>query len=278
MRLYRETAYEIGELITRRYSTSFTFGVRALAKRFRAPIFGVYGFVRVADEIVDEMRDHDRARVFEGFAEETDRAFRLGVSSNPAIEAYRDVAERYGFEPELTRAFLASMRADLTKRVHDKASFEEYVYGSAEVVGLMCLRVFVEGDERRYRELAPRARALGSAFQKVNFLRDLKADVTERGRVYLPGVLSPEDVNEEAKRAMEREVEREFAFALEGIRRLPDGARLGVHSAYSYFMKLFKQIGETPVEELMARRLRVPNGVKLALLARSTLLVGVNRI
>jgi phytoene/squalene synthetase len=245
-------------------------GIRSLHKRFHAPINAIYGYVRVADEIVDTFLDFNRAELLDRFRKETYLALDEGVSTNPVIHAFQEVVRKYGIEIELIDAFLDSMAMDLDQDRYDRQGFEGYIYGSAEVVGLMCLRVFCEGDRDQFEELRSPAKSLGAAFQKVNFLRDLKEDYGDLGRIYFPGV-DFSSFSERDKEEIEAEIEKDFADALEGIMNLPRGAKFGVYLAYVYYKKLFDRIRKTPASEIMARRIRVSNPRKVLLLARSYL-------
>lgn len=255
---------------TSAYSTSFALGVRSLHPRFRDPIHAIYGFVRFADEIVDTFHGHDKKELLAHFRADTERAIRDRISLNPILHSYQGVVNMYGIERELYDAFLRSMEMDLTDTRHDQRSYETYILGSAEVVGLMCLRVFCEGDEARYQALKPSAMKLGSAFQKVNFLRDLHDDHQHLGRTYFPGVdvrrLSAID-----KTAIEADISADFDAAIVGIRQLPNGARFGVYVAYVYYKALFQKICRMPTDRILRERIRVPNRDKLALLTTSYL-------
>lgn len=268
--LYTDTCLDASRLITERYSTSFTMGIKTLDKRFHKAIFGIYGFVRFADEIVDTFHDHDKAALLQQFRADTFEAIAQGVSFNPVLHSFQWAVNTYRIDHSHIEAFLHSMALDLTEQAYDEAGYREYIWGSADVVGLMCLRVFVEGDDARYQELEPPAIALGSAFQKVNFLRDLKSDFDDRGRVYFPGV-DFATFNEADKRAIEADIAADFDKALTGIRQLPDGARLGVYLAYTYYRKLFDKIQKASPASVKANRIRIPDGRKMTLLLGSYL-------
>ena len=266
--LYHEVCRECASLITRRYSTSFSLGIRVFDKPLRAPIYGIYGFVRFADEIVDTFHDKDKATLLERFRRDTYLAIEEGISLNPVLHAFQEVANKYNIGRDLIDPFLDSMAMDLEfSRYHD-GLYKEYIYGSAEVVGLMCLRVFVDGDDAEYERLRDPARALGSAFQKINFLRDIKSDYEERGRVYFPGV----DYNafdQDTKAAIEADIKADFDYAYTGIKQLPHSARLGVYLAYVYYTKLFQKIKNAPATRVAEERIRVPDTRKVYLLASS---------
>lgn len=266
--LYHQTTFECAKLITQRYSTSFTLGIKTLHKSYHMPIYAIYGFVRYADEIVDTFHEFDKSRLLKEFRADTDRALRDKISFNPVLHAFQLVVHQYKIEYELIDAFLHSMELDLTETEYTQSGYETYIYGSAEVVGLMCLRVFCDGDEAQYQSLKEPARRLGAAFQKVNFLRDLKSDWQDRGRVYFPGIdfgqFSVAD-----KEAIEQDIQDDFDAALEGIKRLPTGARQGVYLAYIYYLKLFQKIKGTPVKMILKHRIRIPDGRKMWLLVKS---------
>ncbi|MEY3678446.1 MAG: hypothetical protein RI924_587, partial [Bacteroidota bacterium] len=228
--LYDETCLECSKLITKKYSTSFSTGIRAFDKRFHYPIYAIYGFVRYADEIVDTFHEHDKTQLIANFRLETATAIAQKISLNPVLHAFQLVVNQYQIDQQLIEAFLKSMEMDLDKQTYDQQAYEEYIYGSAEVIGLMCLRIFCEGDDARYQALVGYARKLGAAFQKINFLRDIRSDYEERGRVYFPGV----DFNsftEQNKQAIEADIQIDFDEGLKGIRLLPLPCRQGVYIA-----------------------------------------------
>lgn len=268
MSLFNQTALECSKLITERYSTSFTLGIKTLDKKFHLPIYAIYGFVRYADEIVDTFHDHDKKRLLDRFRADTYLAIEEGICLNPVLHSFQMVVREYGIERELIDAFLRSMEMDLYRHDYDAAGYSDYIYGSAEVVGLMCLRVFCEGNGEEYDRLREPARKLGSAFQKVNFLRDIKSDYQERGRTYFPGV-DFTDFSRDAKQLIEDDIQRDFDEAYQGILALPRGARMGVHLAYTYYLKLFCKIKGVPASRIQQERIRVPDPQKLALLAKT---------
>jgi len=263
--LYDETCMACSALITRNYSTSFSMGIRLFAPRFREPIAAIYGFVRFADEIVDTFHNHNKGELLERFKADTYRAIDEGISLNPVLHAFQQVVNDYGIEREHIEAFLWSMEMDLYHTRYKPELYEEYIYGSAEVVGLMCLRVFCEGDNDLYDRLKEPARALGSAFQKINFLRDMQADYEERGRIYFPG-MDFTTFDDEHKAIVEDDIAKDFRYALEGIKQLPKGVRLGVYLAYVYYTKLFKRIREVNARIVKEKRIRVPDSSKVLLL------------
>lgn len=275
MQLYNEVSYKCGKIITTSYSTSFSLAIRCLAKRFHAPIYGIYGFVRLADEIVDTFHEHDKARLLEDFERQTYDAIKQKVSANPALHAFQDVVNRYNVPVHLVEAFLKSMRFDLSLQTCDQQLYEEYIYGSAEVVGLMCLCVFCDGDQKEYAKLEAPARRLGAAFQKVNFLRDMQSDYRERGRVYFPNTTF-EHFDDAARQKIERDIEQDFKAGYEGVKRLPSGARMGVYIAYIYYTKLFDKIRKTPTERILQNRIRIPNAKKLSLLLKTYIRYKIN--
>lgn len=268
--LYDKVCLKASRHTTYSYSTSFSLGIRSLDRRFQGPIHAIYGFVRFADEIVDTFHGHNKADLLKRFREETDRAIAEGISLNPILHSFQRVVNQYRIERELYDTFLDSMAMDLTDRTHDHQSYKTYILGSAEVVGLMCLRVFCEGDEALYHRLQPAAMRLGSAFQKVNFLRDLKDDHHNLGRTYFPGI-DLKSWNAGTKAAIEADIQSDFEAALSGIRQLPKGARFGVYLAYVYYINLFRKIKSLPCERVMQVRVRVRNRRKIALLTTSYL-------
>jgi phytoene synthase len=243
-------------------------GIRLFHPRFRGPIYGIYGFVRFADEIVDTFHDYPKAELLTRFREDTYRAIDERISLNPVLHSFQQVVHQYGIERELIDAFLDSMEMDLHEYQYDSAGYNTYIYGSAEVVGLMCLRVFCENDRERYESLKAPACSLGAAFQKINFLRDIKSDYDERGRVYFPDV-DFNNFNPAAKQAIEDDIAADFAAALDGIRRLPDGSRFGVYLAYKYYTQLFAKIKNAPAQRVAKERIRVSDKRKVYLLFSS---------
>lgn len=275
MDLYLNTAYSISKIVTNKYSTSFSMGIKAFAPQYRDPIYGIYAFVRFADEIVDTFHDFNKKELLERFRRDTFQAIEERISLNPVLHAFQKVVNDYGIEHKYITAFLDSMEMDLSNSYYEKKGYDDYIYGSAEVVGLMCLKVFVDGDQQQFEALLEPARALGSAFQKVNFLRDMKSDIEERGRIYLPGVNNSAGIDEQNKAKLEEEVEKEFALALSGIKKLTPGVRMGVYSAYLYYVKLFEKIRSSRVSTLLNKRVRVSNVNKFALFLQSMIEVKV---
>jgi 15-cis-phytoene synthase len=263
--LFEETSFACSKLITQRYSTSFTLGIQTLSKKFHAPIYAIYGFVRYADEIVDTFHDHDKVKLLMNFQKATFEAIEDRISLNPVLHAFQSVVNRYSIDHDLITAFLHSMEMDLDFSRYNDEKYKEYIYGSAEVVGLMCLKVFCEGEEESYQRLKHPACRLGAAFQKVNFLRDLKSDYEERGRVYFPGV-DFRSFDLHIKRNIEADIQNDFDEALKGIIQLPAGAKMGVKIAYLYYLKLFYKIKSLPPETITKKRIRIPNARKISLL------------
>jgi phytoene/squalene synthetase len=253
------------KMTTVMYSTSFSLGIRFFSKRFHDPIYGVYGFVRFADEIVDSFHGYDKKKLLQRFKQDTYDAIEEKISLNPILNNFQYVVNTYKIERELIDLFLRSMEMDLEKVEYDQQKYEAYILGSAEVVGLMCLRVFCEGDEQKYGELKPSAMRLGSAFQKINFLRDLKADFKDLGRSYFPGI-DLRNWDDSTKAEIETDIEKDFADGLSGIRKLPNGARFGVYVAYVYFHELLLKIRRVKADKLLNERIRVTNGRKYWLL------------
>nr|WP_294898276.1 phytoene/squalene synthase family protein [uncultured Pedobacter sp.] len=268
MDLYNETCFECSKIITNKYSTSFSLGIKAFSKELRYPIYAIYGFVRYADEIVDTFHDKDKAYLITKFKADTKEAIDLKISLNPVLQAFQEVVNKYNITFDLIDAFLKSMEMDLDKTTYTDASYNEYIYGSAEVVGLMCLRIFCNGDDARYQDLVPQARRLGAAFQKINFLRDIKADFNERGRTYFPGVDFTR-FTEQDKKEIEADIKADFDDALKGIKRLPNGAKLGVYIAYVYYLELFKKIKNISASTISNKRIRVSDSHKIYLMAEA---------
>jgi len=255
---YLAISQACSELITRSYSTSFSAGIRMLEPCFRGPVYAVYGFVRLSDEIVDSFLTGDRKTLLDHFCADTRRAIRDGVSLNPVLHSFQQVVREYGIEQELIEAFWKSMYMDLNQSAYSRENYESYIYGSAEVVGLMCLRIFCKGQPGLFDALREPARSLGAAFQKVNFLRDLKADYEVLGRIYFPG-LQLDPFTAEAKQAIEAEIEIDFRRGLGGIQQLPRGSRQGVQLAYRYYYALFLRIRKKSPSGIREARVRISN-------------------
>ena len=268
--LFDDLSAQCSKRATQQYSTSFSLGIKLLDKSLHRPIYGIYGFVRFADEIVDSFHGYNKEELLYEFRNNTYRAIHDGISLNPILNEFQKVVNEYNIDHTWINTFLKSMKMDLDDKYHDLLSYEEYILGSAEVVGLMCLHVFVEGNATEFKALKPYAMSLGSAFQKVNFLRDLKADYESLGRTYFPGV-DMESFTSEHKKKIEKEIEKDFQQALIGIKKLPLKARKGVYLAYVYYLTLFGKIKNTPVEKIMESRIRVSNPSKIGLMFQSML-------
>jgi phytoene synthase len=261
LRIFHEVSQACSRLTTERYSTSFSSAIRLLNSEIQTPICNIYGLVRFADEIVDTFHGHDKAHLLAQFKRETYDAIERGISLNPILHSFQLTVNRYNIDHDLIEAFFNSMEFDLEKRSYDQSGYEEYIYGSAEVVGLMCLYVFLDGDHTEYERLKPHARSLGAAFQKVNFLRDVRADFQDLNRVYFPGVdfscFTPD-----MKRQIEEDIAKDFRHAYEGIVQLPLKARFGVYLAYKYYLSLFKKIRNVQPQRILEERIRIPNYAK----------------
>ncbi|GAB3819372.1 phytoene/squalene synthase family protein [Pontibacter rugosus] len=275
--LFKDTCMQCSKVITQAYSTSFTLGIKTLHKKFHMPIYAIYGFVRYADEIVDTFHNHDKRKLLAEFERQTYEAIEQKLSLNPVLHSFQCVVNEYNIDKHYIEAFLKSMEMDLDDHVYDRSLYEEYIYGSAEVVGLMCLKVFCEGDEAMFERLKKPACSLGAAFQKVNFLRDMKSDFKERGRVYFPKVEYKEFSNQ-CKAEIEADIIKDFDDAYAGIMALPRAARMGVYLAYIYYLKLFRKIQGLPATHILKERVRVPDNTKLALLLGSYLKYRFNAI
>jgi len=252
-------------------------GVSLLHKDYILPIHAIYGFVRFADEIVDTFHQHNKKELLERFIKDTHDAITDKISLNPILHSFQDTVNKYHIDIELIDTFLESMQMDLDKTHYSKDGYEKYILGSAEVVGLMCLKIFVEGDETKYLELKHDAMKLGSAFQKINFLRDLKADVHTLGRSYFPG-FDVNNFNTSTKEAIEQDIQQDFDAGLRGIKKLPKKARLGVYLAYIYYIALFKKIQNTSPDKVISTRIRIPDSKKYALFIGSYLKHSFNLI
>jgi phytoene synthase len=268
--LYDKVSIKCSRITTQSYSTSFSLGIYCLNKELRDPIYSIYGFVRFADEIVDTFHEYNKQELFNRFREDTYRAIEENISLNPILNSFQATVNHFSIEKELIDLFLRSMEMDLTEKNHDPSSFKEYILGSAEVVGLMCLRVFCNGNQEQYQNLKPHAMSLGSAFQKINFLRDLNADFVGMGRTYFPG-FELNRFDDHNKKLIEANIEKDFHDAFVGIRQLPRTSRFGVYVAYVYYLALFKKIKNTPSEKVLQSRIRIHNRQKAGLLAYSFL-------
>jgi 15-cis-phytoene synthase len=255
--------------VTHAYSTSFSLATKMLAPAIRQDIYNIYGFVRFADEIVDSFHDYDKNQLFDRFEASLEESLLEKISLNPILNSFQSTVHKYQIDKELIDAFMLSMRLDLTKQVyHTEEEYKQYIYGSADVVGLMCLKVFVNGDNDKFEVLKDAAMSLGSAFQKVNFLRDLKADHEGLERTYFPNT-NLQDLNEVTKKEIIQEIEEDFRKGYEGILKLPVEAKFGVFMAYRYYRRLLKKLHRIPAVEIKNARVRVPNYEKFGLLTRS---------
>lgn len=266
--LYDNISLECSKNITHQYSTSFALGIRFLKKELRNPIYSIYGYVRLADEIVDSFEGYRQAEMLKRLRKDTFEAIDEKISTNPVLNSFQMVVHDYNIDRELIDAFLDSMEMDLHKQFYNQALYEKYIYGSAEVVGLMCLKVFCKGNGNLYRHLQPSAMKLGSAFQKINFLRDIKDDYEGLGRMYFPNTDFGNFSNDQ-KSLIEGDISKDFSDGLEGIRQLPVDSRLGVFLAYVYYKMLFKKIKAVPGDMILRTRIRVPDYQKIALLLYS---------
>jgi len=260
--LYHKISVDASKNVTQLYSTSFSMGIKLLDKKIHDAIFSIYGFVRLADEIVDTFHEYPKSEMLQEFKQETYKALDRKISVNPILHAFQMVVNKYSIDKDLIDKFLLSMEQDLNDIQYSSTGYKEYIVGSAEVVGLMCLKVFVNGDDDLYFKLEEPARKLGAAFQKINFLRDVKADYQELGRTYFPGV-DLEKFTPDEKLKIEEDIQDDFECALEGIIKLPSSSRLGVYVAYRYYFSLFKKIKKVSSDRLMEERIRVPNTKKI---------------
>jgi phytoene/squalene synthetase len=266
--LFDDVSQEMSQLTTKRYSTSFSLGISFLDSDLHKPIYSIYGFVRFADEIVDSFHGFDKEALLADFKVQTYKAIAEGISLNPILNSFQWAVNKYGIPMELIDTFLNSMEMDLNKQFYSKEQYELYILGSAEVVGLMCLKVFVEGNDAEYERLKPSAMKLGSAFQKINFLRDLKDDFQTLGRTYFPGI-NMEEFTASVKKEIEADIEADFRAGYEGILQLPKNARFGVYMAYKYYFKLFKKIKTKTAQDILTERIRIPNYRKMRILLTS---------
>lgn len=268
MQLYNETSFECSKIITQKYSTSFSLGIKAFNKRLHYPIYAIYGFVRYADEIVDTFHDFNKLELITNFRLETFNAITNKISLNPVIHSFQLIVNQYNIPLNQIDAFLKSMEMDLGKATYSADSYKEYIYGSAEVIGLMCLKVFCGNNNELYLKLMPQAKSLGSAFQKINFLRDIKSDFEDRGRTYFPDV-DFQFFTEEDKLAIQEDIRKDFEEAMIGIKQLPDACRAGVYIAYVYYLELFEKVKDTSAISISERRIRISDRRKLWLLAQA---------
>ena len=260
--IYNDIAREISEVTTKKYSTSFSLGI----KLFSPGIYGIYGFVRFADEIVDTFFDQDQEKLIIDFEKETLRSIKRRFSSNPILHSFQMVVNKYNIPIDFIKSFLNSMKMDTYKETHSENSYKHYIYGSAEVIGLMCIHVFCNGNDNKIEELKDPAQKLGAAFQKVNFLRDLKDDYQGKGRLYFPELNKKNALDNDTKTLIEKQIENDFNDGIEGIKKLPNNSRLGVYLAYRYFRVLFNKLKKTDADRIMENRLRINNFKKILLI------------
>jgi phytoene synthase len=273
--LYDKISFKTSALTTQAYSTSFSLGIRFLNMRFHEPIYAIYGMVRLADEIVDTFHEFDKEELLKRFREDVYRSVDEKISLNPILNSFQLVVNEYNIDRELIDLFLDSMEMDLNKREYDESLYKRYILGSAEVVGLMCLKIFCDGNEEQYLKLKPYAMSLGSAYQKINFLRDLNADYQSLGRTYFPNV-DMHEFNETIKHEIEEDIEQDFQHGLEGIKQLPRDAKFGVYLSYIYFHGLLRKIKRSSPAEILQKRVRLSNKRKYFMLARSAMLYKFN--
>ncbi len=278
MKLFDETAFKTSRIVTTSYSTSFSVATSMLRKKQRKAVYAIYGFVRFADEIVDSFHKHDKAYLLEHFERDLNEALERRISLNPVLHSFQKTVKKYHIPREYINAFLTSMKFDLEKKSYTcKTETDEYIYGSADVVGLMCLCVFCNGNEQQFNELKKPAMKLGSAFQKVNFLRDLKEDCTELGRSYFPDI-NLSTFNETTKSQVIEEIKKNFKEAYAGIQKLPRGSRTAVLLAYLYYRVLLQKLEKTPAEKILTQRIRVSNFRKMMLLVKAKTISNLNLI
>lgn len=268
MNLYDSVCIRCSRITTQQYSTSFTLGIKSLATRFQDPIYAIYGFVRFADEIVDTFHREDAHELLIEFRNDTWKAIDRQISLNPILQSFQLTVNKFKIERSLIETFLRSMEMDVSEKTYDQSGYEDYILGSAEVVGLMCLRVFCEGSEEMYTRLREPAMKLGSAFQKINFLRDLKNDYFTLGRMYFPQ-LEIGRFDEQTKTEILADIHRDFDAGFAGIKELPKGARFGVYVAYVYYYALLNKISNTPSSKILEERIRIPDARKYALILQS---------
>ena len=267
--LFHKVSEDCSRITTQRYSTSFSSAIRLLHKDLRQPVYNIYGFVRFADEIVDTFHEHNKSELLAQFKKETYDAIERGISMNPILNSFQKTVKEFDIDLKLVNAFLHSMEMDLSKQYYNQNDYEEYIYGSAEVVGLMCLYVFCNGNKELYEKLKSPARSLGAAFQKVNFLRDIKADYNGLSRIYFPGC-DFNNFTERQKKEIEEDIQKDFQNALAGILQLPLKAKFGVYVAYKYYMSLFKKIKRLHHSTILETRIRIPDYKKLIIVLRAS--------
>jgi phytoene/squalene synthetase len=268
VKLFHHTSESCSRIVTEHYSTSFASAIRMLHRDLQKPVYNIYGFVRLADEIVDSFHEHDKQALLEQFEKETFEAIERKISLNPILNSFQKTVNEFNIDLDLVKAFFYSMSLDLHKSAYDEQGYSEYIYGSAEVVGLMCLYVFCEGKKSLYLKLEMPARSLGAAFQKVNFLRDMKADYNGLSRIYFPGC-DFNNFSEADKKRIEADIENDFKNAAHGILKLPWKARFGVYVAYKYYYSLFRKIRRMKPSRVLEQRIRIPNYYKMMIILRA---------
>lgn len=277
MEYYQKVCDKVSRLLTRNYTTSFYYGIQMLNKRIQQPIYSIYGFVRLADEIVDTLHHEKVDYLFRQFKQQTDDAIEMKISTNPILQSFQHTFHQYNIDKRHVDRFLKSMEMDLHKTEYTDEEYQDYIVGSAEVVGLMCLHVFCEADRKLYEELIPTARLLGSAMQKINFLRDIKADGFDLGRTYFPDV-DLTNFTEKEKKQIEADIEGEFWASLEGIKKLPDAAKKGVYLGWMYYYHLLEKIKNYSPEHILNNRVRISNMRKLALMAKAQMDIKLGKV
>ena len=275
--IFDKVSNDCSEITTKAYSTSFSLGIKILDKRLHNPIYGIYGFVRFADEIVDSFHNYNKKELFKKYKSDTYLGINNKISLNPIINSFQEVVTKFKIDHSLIESFLDSMEMDLEDQNYDENTYKKYILGSAEVVGLMCLTIFVNGDKNKYNKLKPYAMKLGSAFQKINFLRDINDDYKKLGRTYFPEI-NIENFTKSDKLKIENEIESEFIEGLKGIRMLPNTSKGGVYLAYKYYYKLFKKIKSIPANKILEKRIRISNSIKFIILISSMLRYHLKKI
>lgn len=275
MDLYTKTCLQCSKVITNSYSTSFSAGIKAFDKSLRLPIYAIYAYVRFADEIVDTFHNNNKQSLIAQFNIDTFESINQKISLNPVLHGFQSVVNKYQIPHHLINAFLKSMEMDLDKTAYNKDGYEEYIYGSAEVIGLMCLKIFCNGDDNQYQKLLPQAKRLGAAFQKINFLRDIKSDFEDRGRTYFPNVDFSNFTNAD-KLFIENDIQKDFNDALLGIKQLPNGSKKGVYVAYIYYVALFKKVKKLSAITIAQKRIRISNTHKIFLMIWASLKIKLN--
>tara|TARA_B110000090_G_scaffold198144_1_gene236790 strand:+ start:139 stop:975 length:837 start_codon:yes stop_codon:yes gene_type:complete len=275
--IFDKVSNDCSEITTKSYSTSFSLGIKILDKSLHNPIYGIYGFVRFADEIVDSFHNYNKKELFKKYKSDTYLGIKNKISLNPIINSFQEVVNKFNIDHSLIELFLDSMEMDLEEQHYDENTYKKYILGSAEVVGLMCLTIFVKGDKNQYKKLKPYAMKLGSAFQKINFLRDVNDDFNELGRTYFPEV-NMSNFNDTDKLKIENEIENEFTEGLKGITMLPNTSKGGVYLAYKYYYNLFKKIKRIPANKILEKRTRISNPRKFIILLSSMLSYHLKKI